>query len=675
MSLYQEGFTQNREISWLRYNERILDEALDKSVPLFERLNYTSIFASNLEEFFKVRVGSLIGEDELNEDDIDSRSGMTASEQLSAIHSMIPDMMLKKDQAVSNIEKELAEEGLIRVRPDELTESERFEVSRYFKIKLRWEFNAFFIKSKNIWKKIDEDKSYIIAKLSGEKGNKYGLIDMPKTMPKIFMLKEGIKIGDPVRYILCEDIIMDNINLVFSPFVSEETHLFDITRNAQVIIDPTDNPLQDMKNIVSARKTAPPDRLIVDSELSEELHQFLVDGLSLDERQIFISPYVDFAHLKEIEKQLPDWLRNRICYQKIEPFDQMKLGHGNMIDRLMKEEMISCYPYDSMKPFLELLRESATDPRVKEIRISIYRLSSHPLIVSYLMQAARNGKKVRVLMELRARFDEANNIGWAETLISHGCKLYYGLPDYKVHCKLCQIVLKKKGEKERYITQISTGNFNESTAKLYTDISYITFNQKIGKAADEFFIDLIHGKTGNYDYILASPLNLKKQVIKLIKREAEKGVNGRIFIKVNSITDQDIIEALMEASCKGCKIRMIIRGICCILPGIELCTENIEIVNVVGRFLEHSRVYIFGKNDDETMYISSADFMTRNMSRRVELACPIYSKDLRNRIRAIMYLNYADNVKGRILTKDGSYIKKIDSENRIDSQSLLIEQM
>lgn len=672
MSLYQEGFTQNREISWLRYNERILDEALDVSVPLFERLGYAKIFASNLEEFFKVRVGSLLGEEELGYDGVDARSGMSATEQLDAIHGLIPNMMYKKDRAIRQIEFELANEGLVRVRPNELTEKEQFEVARYFKIKLRWEFTARLIKSKNIWKHIDEEKSYIIARLTGEKGNKFGLIDMPSYMSKVFVLQDGVKIGEPVRYILCEDIIMSNVDAVFAPFVANEAHVFDITRNAQVMLESSKDQLADMKEIIRQRRTADPDRLIVDSNLSQEMYEFFEKGLNLGERQIYVSPYVSLDYLSELNKHIPDWLAEKICFKNITPFDQTRLGHGNMIDRLEKEEILSCYPYDSMKPFLELLRESATDPRVKEIRISIYRLSSHPMIVSYLMQAARNGKKVRVLMELRARFDEESNIKWAETLISNGCKLYYGLEGLKCHCKICQIVL-KKGDKERYITQIGTGNYNESTAKLYTDFSFITYDQRIGRAASEFFTDLIHGKTGNYDHILTSPLNMQKQVIKLIKREAKKGPAGRIFLKVNGVTDPKIIEALMEASCKGCKIRMIVRGICCILPGIELCTENIEIVNVVGRLLEHSRVYIFGKDDDEVMYISSADFMTRNMIRRVELACPIYNTELRKRIRAIMYLNYADNVKGRILNSEGIYEKKKDSDGRIDSQNLLIK--
>lgn len=672
MSLYQEGFTQNREISWLRYNERILDEALDSSVPLFERLNYASIFASNLEEFFKVRIGSLIGEDDLGIEDVDSRSGMTASEQLDAIHSLIPEMMVKKDRAIRNIEHELSKSGLVRVSPEVLSDDEKFEITRYFKIKLRWEFSTSIIKSKNIWQKIDEDKTYIIAKLKSEKGYKYGLVDMPKLMPKIFVISEGLKIGDPVKYILCEDIIKSNIDVVFAPFIVDEVHSFDITRNAQVQVDSNNDPLKTMKKTIEARKISSPDRLIVDSEISDELRTLFLKGLNLEDRQIYVSQYVSLDYISELRKCLPDWLKSSVCFKDFEPFNQLKLGHGSMIERLERNEIISCYPYDSMKPFLELLREASMDDRVKEIRISIYRLSSHPMIVSYLMQAARNGKKVRVLMELRARFDEANNVGWAEKLLSCGCKLYYGPDNYKVHCKICQIVLKSKGEKEKYITQIGTGNYNESTACVYTDFSFITYDQRIGKAANEFFTDLIHNQVKEYDYLLTSPNTMKKQIIKLIKREGKKGAFGRIFIKVNGVTDKDVIEALMEASCNGCKIRMIVRGICCILPGIELCTENIEIVNVVGRFLEHSRVYIFGKDKDEVMYISSADFMTRNMSRRVELACPIYNTEIRNRIRAIMYLNYADNVKGRLLSKDGTYNKKTGQNQLIDSQDLLL---
>ena len=317
--------------------------------------------------------------------------------------------------------------------------------------------------------------------------------------------------------------------------------------------------------------------------------------------------------------------------------------------------MLSCYPYDSMDVFLGLLREAAFSSEVREIRITIYRLASNPKITDYLIYAARNGKKVRVVLELRARFDEEKNLAWAERLKAAGCRVYYGMDKYKVHSKLCQIVFD-----DGYITNISTGNYNEKTAKLYTDMSLITSDPAIGKAASRLFKDICKEKVGEKDYspLLVAPVSMRKELLKLIKREGKKGKDGLIFLKMNSLSDDKLIEALMEASCRGCQIRMIVRGICCMLPGVENATENVCIVNKVGRFLEHSRIYIFGSGKDEVMYISSADFMPRNMDKRVELACPVRDIEIKNRIREEMQSVYMDMDKGRVLTQEGRYVRK-----------------
>jgi len=421
-----------------------------------------------------------------------------------------------------------------------------------------------------------------------------------------------------------------------------------------------------MRDALRRRKIGPADKLISDGLPGKALRAYFVRSLNLDERQMFTTTRIDFSYVDELEKLLPEEIKERIMYKPHVPVDQTRGIRGNIIDEVKKRDLLSSYPQDSMDLFLGLLREAAFSHDANEIRITIYRLASNPKIADYLIYAARNGKKVRVVMELRARFDEEKNLAWANRLSAAGCKVYYGTDKYKVHSKMCQIVFEstaKDGKaKKNYITQISTGNYNEKTARQYTDLSLMTYDQEIGKAVSRLFRDIcknrIAGKERSYAPLAVSPVNMRSEIMKLIRRETEKGKSGRIFFKINSLTDEDMIEALMEASCAGCQVRMIVRGICCLLPGVEGCTENVCIVNKVGRFLEHSRVYIFGSGIDEVMYISSADLMKRNLDRRVEVACPVKSGRIRDRIRTIMYDVYCDMDKGRVMLPDGTYAVK-----------------
>lgn len=673
MRLYEEGFTQNRELSWLRYNERVLDEALDETVPLFERLNYVAIFLSNLEEFFQVRVGSLIEDADEGDDELDVRSGMTAREQLKAIHEMIPRLIEKKDLVYKLVDTELGKAGLCRIMPEELTKTERARVGSYFRQKIARNLNAFHINEKKKFPVIDENKSYLICRLATEVGEEYGIIDIPSELPKIFVLEPGVTKGRPLKYILTEDIVKINAGDFFKPFAVAEVCSFDIARNAEIELGDGMDQLEEMKKVVKKRKTAPADKLIVDSSVSETTLNYLMGKYQLKEWQVFRTDVISLGFVSELEDVIPYWLLDDLCFKPFKPFNQLQLGHGSVIDRVFRSEILSSFPYESMDPLLELLKEASMDDRVTEIRMTIYRLASQPEIVSHLIAAAENGKKVKVLMELRARFDEERNIDWAETLKNAGVKVYLGNEKYKVHSKLCQIVMDINGEK-CFITQFGTGNYNEKTAKKYTDLSLITADQRLGKDADELLEDIFDGKTGSYEHILTSPETMHDELVELIRREAYKGENGRIFIKCNSVSDEKLIEELMQASCMGCKIRMIVRGICCILPGVKYCTENIQVVNVVGRLLEHSRVYMFGEGKDEVMYISSADFMTRNMLKRIEVACPIYSKENRDKIRHIMYLNYSDNVKGRVMLNTGVYSRKKIIGDTIDSQAILMQE-
>ena len=660
--LYEEGFTQNREISWLRYNERVLEEALDETVPLFERLRFIAIFVSNLEEFFKVRVGSLLGEDDEGWDAIDEKSGMTAADQLRRIHDLVPGLLMKKDMAYGIVEKKLAAEGVVRLEPWQLSDEERGRCFDYFRDQIKDRLIVRILDADGPLPAMDEERPYIISTLDAELEDKFGFIDIPGTIPLIKVLP-----GEGFRYVLTEDIIRMFADTLFVPFVPLELHVIDIARSSEAN-GGTDkaNTAGEMRDALRRRKDGPADKLISDGLPGRALRKYYARTLHLDERQMFTTTRIDFSYVSELEKMLPAELRTRLTYPPHVPADQTKALRGNVIDEVKRKDLLSCYPEDSMDLFLGLLREASVSPDVSEIRITIYRLSSNPKIVDHLIYAARSGKKVRVILELRARFDEENNLRWAEKLSAAGCRVYYGTDRYKVHSKMCQVVLQGRSSdgstKKSYITQISTGNYNEKTAALYTDLSLITYDQEIGRAASRLFKDIckdrVHAGERDYGPLAVSPVSMRSELLKLIRRETAKGRHGRIFFKINSLTDEEMIEALMEASCAGCQVRMIVRGICCLLPGVEGCTENVCIVNKVGRFLEHSRVYIFGEGIDEVMYISSADLMKRNLDRRVEVACPVKSGRARDRIRAIMYDVYCDMEKGRVMLPDGTYAMK-----------------
>lgn len=664
--LYEEGFTQNREISWLRYNERVLEEALDETVPLFERLRFIAIFVSNLEEFFKVRVGSLLGEDEEGGDQIDEKSGMTAADQLRRILDLVPGLLLKKDMAYSIVESKLAGAGVERLETWQLDDEDRGRCFDFFRDEIRDRLTVKILDAGDPLPVMDEEKPYIISVLDAELEDKFGFIDMHSEMPLVFVMP-----GDHFRYVLTEDIIKMFADMLFIPFVPLGTYVADIARNAEASGGTgRANTAGEMLDALRRRKSGPADKLITDGLPDKTLKEYFARNLDLDARQMFTTTRIDFSYVDELAEKLPDELLDSLSYKPHEPHDQTMEIKGSILQAVKKRDWLSAYPEDSVDLLLGLLREASFSDEVKEIRITIYRLASNPHIADYLIYAARTGKKVRVILELRARFDEEKNLKWAEKLSNAGCRVYYGTDSYKVHSKMCQIVtehVSKDGViKKRYITQISTGNYNEKTAKQYTDLSLITYDQEIGKAASSLFKDIYKERIetrskkdkDTYSPLLVSPVSMRSRILSLIRRETQKGKAGRIFFKVNSLADREIIEALMEASCAGCQVRMIVRGICCMLPGIEGCTENVCIVNKVGRFLEHSRVYIFGETFNEVMYISSADLMGRNLDRRVEVACPVRDVRIKDRIRGLMYDVYCDMEKGRVMLSDGTYARK-----------------
>lgn len=628
MALFEEGYTQNTALSWLNYNERVLHEALDETVPLFERLKYISIFMSNLEEFL----------------------------QFNQNNGQVSRLLADKDKIHKYVEEKLAKSGVVRVEACDLPREELDKCKKYYDKEIKGRIKVHFGSDSVDFPSIKQEGSYVVSKLEGETKGLFALIEIPEELPKILVLNEGLpmsislyydfnaykraRYGDTsFRYIYVEDIIRMYIADILSPFDALETTTFD-------------------KRFISAKA-------------SEEMTKFLIWTFQLERTQVYKTEKSDYRYVSELEEKIPGWLKDRLCWGQVKGFNQLNLGYGPVIDRLKRKEILCCYPYDSIEPFITLLKDCAIDSRVIEIRMTTYRLSSHPKIVELLEQAAQNGKKVTVVIELSARFDEENNVDWSERMRRKGVKIRYGDERCKIHSRLAQIVLEENG-KTRYISYLSTGEFNEDTVLKYTDIGLITYDQNIGTAVNELWKDVLENRVDSYDHILTSPRTMKETLINLIRREAKKGKNGRIFIKVNSVSDNDLIEELKQASCAGCKIRMIVRGICCLLPEVEGKTDNIRIVNVVGRYLEHSRVYVFGMGKEELVYISSSDLITDNLAKRIELAVPIYNKELRRRIKAILYLNYMDNVKGRYLGSNGKYRKKIQGEKLVDSQIMLM---
>ena len=663
--LYHEGYTQNRDMSWLRFNERILEEACDINVPLIERLRYIQIFSKNLDEFYMVRVAEIIDEVEEAGNKVDSLSGMSSADQLREIDRMAKTLLERKDDIYSRLMSELEHEGIVKLEYSMLTEAELSYTRDYFESSVRPLLDERVIEKEKLSDFLGS-APYIIGTTSTEQGERFCITRVPAELPPALVFEHE---GGGLRYMLLETLIKGRFDDVFAPFRTTDVTTMVITRECDVDIEDSGDLLKDMKKVVSKRKFADIDRIVLDRRPNDFTRRFLSENLQVKDWQIYVTKRASFDFVDYIS----DFIRDdeeRFLYRRFTPFNQLSLVSGGIIDEVKKNEILSAYPFDSMDPFLKLLEEAALDSRVVEIRMTIYRLARNSVIAEHLMAAAQNGKKVKLMIELRARFDEGRNIEWIEKLEKAGCIVRYANDDYKVHCKLCQIKLEENGRKY-FITQLGTGNYNEKSAKIYTDFSLITADRRIGEDADRFFRDLFKQKIGDYKHLAVSPVTLSDTVISLIRREASKKKKGRIFIKCNSLGDREIMEELMKASQKGCRIVLLVRGVCCLLPGVKDSTENIKVVNLVGRFLEHSRVYMFGEGKDEVMYIASADMMKRNLHKRVELACPVYSRKNRDRIRSMMYLNVMDNVKGRVMRPDGTYAEKAKGEEMINSQKIL----
>lgn len=670
-------FTQNRELSWLKFNDRVLDEAADETVPLFERLKFISIFSSNLDEFFMVRVGSLETLHLSGNNERENKGHMTTDEQIKAVFKACIPLVSKRDMLYHAVSARLRMHDICQLEPDELNDIEKEYLDTWFSDMLEPVLSPQIIDSHHPFPHLLNKVIHIGAKLKFDGNTSFGIIPVPASVPDIVMLP-----GNDIRFVFTEDLILTHIEEIFTGCKILETTAFCITRSADIDPDEADFELasddfrENMKKALFKRKRLEPVRLEYKSDMSSSMLDYLCKRFVLNRKQTYkINGPLKMGYVFGLEDKIPENKKIQLLYKPFKPQPSpMIKPREKVADRVKRGDIILSYPFESMDPFLRMLREAAEDPDTVSIKITIYRLARRPRIAEYLCMAAENGKDVTAVIELRARFDEQENIDWSERMEYSGCQVIYGLPGYKVHSKVCLITRRNRDGIE-YITQIGTGNYNEKTAKQYTDLALITSDEEIGRDAVEFFKNLAIGNIhGIYKDLLVSPVSLKSTVLREIDKEIAKGSDGRITIKINSFTDLDIIRRLKDASCADVHVDMIIRGICCILPGIPGATENIHIRSIVGRYLEHSRIYCFGTGESERMYIASADFMTRNTERRVEVACPVYDTDVQSRIRDILNACLRDNTKARTIKSDGSLEKIEDGKPPFSEQQYLIDE-
>lgn len=677
-AIWNQGYTQNRELSWLEFNARVLAEAEDETVPLLERFKFLAIFTSNLDEFFMIRVGSLTDMAALEPNRRDTKSGLTAGEQLSRIYAAVEPLYARRDAAFRDVDARLAQEDLCRTSMDELDSSERKYIKQYFITMIAPVLSPQVVDSHHPFPHLEGKVLHIAVLLSHKKNERLGLIPVPASLPPITFLP-----NDKRRYLMTEDILLAFADSIFEMYDVLEKTVFCVTRNADVPLD--DEPFgseqvdlrKKMERMLRQRRRMAIVRVELSRPVSSHFKECLHKRFEVTDEQIFLSRSAPLrmSYAFSLGDYLSDGRRSRLSDPPFIPQQPAMLPAGqSLLKTALQRDVLLSYPYESMEPFLQMIREAANDPSVLSVRITIYRLASKAKLVEYLCAAAENGKDVTVLIELRARFDEQNNIDWSERLEEAGCKIIYGFEDYKVHSKICLITRRERGG-VRYITQVGTGNYNEKTARQYTDVSLVTSSESIGMDAAQFFNNMaMSNLNGRYNRLLVAPTSLKNNILSLMDGEIAKGSDGYILLKFNSLTDIDMIEKLHEASCAGVTVEMIIRGICCLLPGVPGKTENITVTSIVGRFLEHSRIYVFGRGENEKMYISSADLMTRNTERRVEIACPIDSPAVRARLHDILFAMQHDTVKARVLQPDGSYQKKPAVPEPICAQDLLMQQ-
>ncbi|MFI3312729.1 MAG: polyphosphate kinase 1, partial [Eubacteriales bacterium] len=624
-----QHYSQNRELSWLSFNERVLDEAYDVTVPLLERMKFVSIFTSNLDEFFMIRVGSLYDMATLGVDSKDSRTGWTPKEQLARIYKTVPALNEKRNHIYHQLRNELMDHGICNLKPSELGDEDKKFLKKYFVEQVLPMLSPQIVDPNHPFPHLRNKSIYVVANLQRKNNVRMGIVPVAASLPAIVPLP-----GEGIRYVPMEWVIMEYMDKIFDQYTVSDVNCISVTRNADISPDDesidTDSDFRfHMKKILHRRRKMAIVRLEIRQPLDSRIQEVLEKQCNIYKEQIFVNTapmkmgYI-FGLIGQVSNQ-----QKHLVYPPFAPQRPLAVPQDKMMELVKSKDLLMHFPYETMDPFLQMVKQASRDPKVAAIKITIYRLANKARLVEYLCAAAENGKEVVVLIELRARFDEQNNIDWSERLEEAGCRILYGFEAYKVHSKVCLIISQGEHGVE-YITQIGTGNYNENTAKLYTDLSLITADQAIGSDAAAFFNNMSMGSLdGVYNHLLVAPNSMKSNLIKMIGEEAAKGNQGSIVIKCNSVTDCDMMEALSKASRAGAKVELIIRGICCIVPGIPGYTDKVAVTSLVGRYLEHARIYAFGTGDDRKMYIGSADMMTRNTERRVEVLTPVYDKDLK----------------------------------------------
>lgn len=670
----KQKYLENRELSWLKFNGRVLEEAADKSVPLCERISFLSIFQSNLDEFFMVRVGSLYDQMLADKNARDNKTGMTSKEQLDAIFAASKTLSEQKDNVYRECMKQLEKEGIECVRFSDILPEDKAYLENYFTESLLPLLSPQVIGKKQPFPFLKNKEIYAVVVLGSKGSDKLGIIPCSNEVFHRVVEVPSAK----GRYILVEELILHFLPLVYNHYTVKSKSLIRIIRNADIDVDEAfyDEDLDyrdSMEKLIRTRRKLCPVKLEHSRVLDDTVIEKLRKELKLFPEQVFFSESpLELSFLSKIQDALRG--KKELFYEKQVPRLPASIdGERSMISQIEEKDRLLSYPFESMKPFIRLLQEAGQDKSVVSIRMTLYRVAKNSQIVEALIDAAENGKEVVVLVELRARFDEENNIEWSRRLEDAGCRIIYGIDHIKVHSKLCQITYKKE-DGIHYITQIGTGNYNEKTAKLYTDLSVMTADKAIGEEAAEVFQALCLAQLmEETKQLLVAPKCLQNKVLALIDGEIEKakaGKEGYIGLKMNALTDKVIIEKLVEASKAGVKIDMVIRGICCLRPGVKGYTENIRVISIVGRYLEHSRIYIFGRPETEEcrVYIASADFMTRNTTKRVEIAVPLLDKEVKERVCGIFNLTLRDNVKARELQSDGTYVRVQNSGVELNSQ-------
>lgn len=664
----------NREYSWLLFNTRVLNESRDNNNPLLEKCKFLSIFSSNLDEFYMVRVGSLCNQNIVSPDLKENKTGLTASEQLEIIYDQTKSLYKTSGEIFKSLRSELKDSGIKLLKAGSLSSSQKLEVNKYFASSVLPLLSPMVLDFKHPMIRFENMHSYFMYKLKKGDRSMVGVMPLPSKLPRLFRLS-----GQKVVLITMEDILRECGAQVFEGYQITCTALVRVTRNAD--FDTSENDVDSeydydfskyLKGKVEMRSSLKVVRLEIDED-SDDIKKFLLDNLDIKNKQCFtVKSYFDYKFMFNLENYLTASEAAALKFAPFKPKIAPEFENGMLIDRALSKDIFLAYPYDSFSTLVNLLNECAVSRDVKSIKIAIYRLDERSKIVDALVKASENGIDVTAVLELAARFDEENNMQYSKLLSEAGCTVIYGMGDYKVHAKIISIVL-MKGDEVRYITHLGTGNYNEKTSRQYTDLNVITANEQIGLDANMFFRNLAIGRISNtYNKLLIAPLGLKSGLLACIDRQIEKAQSGEkavIIAKMNSLTDLDMIDHFIAAGKAGVEVKLIVRGICCLAPSCNI--GNISVISIVGRFLEHSRVYCFGEGEECVMYISSADLMTRNTDKRVEIATPILDSEIKQKIYDMLKLMLSDNVKARALMPNGTYVRvtREDSDPIIDSQN------